>query len=117
MCGRACARPSACVCMCARNQWKGLAEMDGEVCKVTKPKYELTPLASFKIFLNMMVQPFIGLGLNNKQFMNHYYAKQAKHYDAYRQHMLHGKESLMYAVPWHAQAGKRVLLLAVEQGI
>ena len=93
-----------------------VAEMDGEVCKVTKPKYELTPIASFKIFLNMMVQPFVGLGLNNKQFMNHYYMKQAKHYDAYRQHMLHGKESLMYAVPWHAQAGKRVLLLAGGTG-
>ncbi len=93
-----------------------VAELDGELCKVIKPKYELTSKDSFSVFLNMMIQPFVGLGMNNKQFMNHYYEKQAKHYDAYRQNMLHGKEPLMYAIPWHEMKGKRVLLLAGGTG-
>jgi S-adenosylmethionine-diacylgycerolhomoserine-N-methlytransferase len=93
-----------------------VAELDGDLCKVTKPVYELSAVDSLSVFLNMMIQPFVGLGLNNRQFMNHYYEKQAKHYDAYRQHMLHGKEPLMYAVPWHQMKGKRVLLLAGGTG-
>jgi S-adenosylmethionine:diacylglycerol 3-amino-3-carboxypropyl transferase/ubiquinone/menaquinone biosynthesis C-methylase UbiE len=88
----------------------------GPMSKIHEPKYNLSFTDSLSIFANMMIQPFIGLGLNNRDFMNHYYKKQAKHYDAYRQNMLHGKKPLMYSIPWHNMAGKKVLLLAGGTG-
>ena len=92
------------------------ARMNGDVCKVEKPKYELSAMDSLYVFGSMMIQPFVGIGLSNRGFMNHYYKKQAKYYDAYRQNMLHGKEPLMYAIPFHQMKGKRVLVLAGGTG-
>lgn len=88
----------------------------GDVCKVTKPQYTLSRSDSLSVFCNMMIQPFLGLGLSNRGFMNHYYKKQAKHYDAYRQNMLHGKTPLMYAIPFHKMKDKKVLVLAGGTG-
>jgi S-adenosylmethionine-diacylgycerolhomoserine-N-methlytransferase len=80
------------------------------------PEYELTTKQSLYVFGNMMVQPFLQLGLNNKDFMNTYYKNQAKYYDAYRQNMLHGKKYLMYSIPWNEMKDKNVMLMAGGTG-
>ena len=87
-----------------------------DLLKVNKPEYSLRFVDSLKIFGSMMIQPFTGLGLNNREFMNHYYESQAKYYDAYRQNMLHGKKPLMFSIPWDEMEGKKVLLLAGGTG-
>jgi len=64
----------------------------------------------------MMIQPFLSFGLSNKDFMNSYYKNQARYYDAYRQNMLHGKEFLMYSIPWHNMKDQKVMLMAGGTG-
>jgi len=93
-----------------------VAEIDGDLCKVTTPTYMMTTRQSASVFAHMLLQPLLGFGLNNRDFMNRYYKTQAALYDAYRSLMLHGKEPLMYAIPWHQMAHKKVLLLAGGTG-
>jgi S-adenosylmethionine-diacylgycerolhomoserine-N-methlytransferase len=86
------------------------------LCKIKIPKYNLNFIDSLYVFANMMVQPFIKLNLNNKDFMNSYYKTQAKYYDAYRQNMLHGKKYLMYSIPWDKLKNNNIMLMAGGTG-
>ena len=89
---------------------------DDNICKIKIPNYELNYFDSFKMLLKMVINPITGIGMNNKDFMEHYYKSQSLHYDSYRHKMLHGKKKLMYSIPWHKMKNKKILLLAGGTG-
>ena len=83
--------------------------------EITQPHYKLDKTTKLKVFLNILTLPFINIFTHkNKDFMNSYYKNQAKHYDAYRYEMLHGKLPLMTSIPF--QKNMNILILAGGTG-
>ena len=71
---------------------------------------------SLKTFARMAAAPVTTmLSRNHEAFLDSFYERQAADYDAYRAGMLHGKRSLMWAIPWVTNP-KSVLLFGGGTG-